>query len=269
AEVNSQAEKILTATQTTLPDQIKSQTEEVKTEVTTAAKSAILNRENSVKLGNSIVIRYRTYPSAAPTITVYNPSNVIVVSAPMVETVAGIYEYTVAFSGNWARGDYAVVCSETNYGTMDAITLTAKSADIENVSSDISAVLGSVSPVRDMKSKIDAFSSAFNIIEDNIQRASEALAGVKAGTAEAEAAANQIDSVFNNLKDMSQKIKELGATVGYDLEKLYNVNEARSKDINYIRNKTQELKALMLLSQQMMEGTAKEEPVVQTWFEFR
>jgi hypothetical protein len=25
----------------------------------------------------------------------------------------------------------------------------------------------------------------------------------------------------------------------------------------------------MLLSQQMMEGTAKEEPVVQTWFEFR
>jgi len=141
--------------------------------------------------------------------------------------------------------------------------------DIENVSSDINAVLGSVTPVRDMKSKIDAFSSAFNIIEDNITKAAEALAGVKAGTSDATAAANQINSVFDNLKEMSAKIHELGATMGYDLEKLYDVNEERSKDLNYIRNKTQELKALMLLSQQMMEGTAKEEPVVQTWFEFR
>ena len=68
---------------------------------------------------------------------------------------------------------------------------------------------------------------------------------------------------------MSAKIHELGATAGTSLEKLYEVSESRSKDIGYIRNKTQELKALMLVNQQMMENTAKEEPVVQTWFEYR
>ena len=78
-----------------------------------------------------------------------------------------------------------------------------------------------------------------------------------------------MNSLYNNLKEMSAKIHELGATVGYDMEKLYELNDAKSRDIDYIRNKTQELKALLLLSQQMIEGAAKEEPIVQTWFEFR
>ncbi|HAJ56360.1 MAG TPA: hypothetical protein DCL35_01160 [Candidatus Omnitrophica bacterium] len=268
--VKTETAKILTATESTIPEKITSSETKITTQLTTIEKSQILNRESIVMLGSTIVIRYRTYSGAAPIITVYDPDNVIRVGgAPMTEATPGIYQYAVTFAGGWPRGDYSIVCSEPTYGTMDAITISAKTTDIENVSSDVNAVLGSVSPVRDIKSSVDAFSAAFNIIEDNIARAAEALAGVQAGTSDAEAAAGQLEAVFNNLKQMSAKIHELGATVGYDLEKLYDVNEARAKDIGYIRNKTQELKALLLLSQQMMEGAAKEEPVVQTWFEFR
>ena len=264
--VKTETQKILTATETTLPAQLKT----VQTEMTTAAKSEILNRENVVLAGSTIVIRYRTYENASPIITVYDPLNVArVAGMPMAQGSPGIYEYVVTFANDWPTGDYSIVCSEPNYGTLDAITITVKTADVESIASDVSAVLGSVTPVRDIKSKIDAFTAAFNVIEENIKRAAETLAGVKAGSAEAAAAADQMDSLYNNLKEMSAKIHELGATVGYDLAKLYDVNEARSRDIDYIRNKTQELKALLLLSQQMIEGAAKEEPVVQTWFEFR
>jgi hypothetical protein len=264
--VKTDTSKILTAAETTLPEKLTA----VQTDVTTAAKSAILNRENTVMLGSTLVIRYRTYENATPVITVYDPNNVMrVVSQPMIEESAGIYKYALAFSVTWPRGDYSIVCSEPNYGTMDAVVITARSTDIEDISGDVSAVLGSVTQVRDIKSTVDAFAAAFNVIEENISKATEMIAGVEAGSAEAAAAAGQMDALYNNLKEMSAKIRELGATVGYDLEKLYDVNEARSKDINYIRNKTQELRALMLLSQQMIEGAAKEEPVVQTWFEFR
>ena len=271
AEVQGQASQILTATQTTLPEQITTKTGEVKTEVTTAAKSAILNRENTVMLGSTLVIQYRTYENASPIISVNDPKGVArIISMPMKQTATpGVYQYGVTFTAGWPQGDYSVICSEPNYGTMDAITITARTTDIETISGNVSAVLGSVSPIKDIKTQVESFSTAFNVIEDNIRKASEVMASVKAGSADISDATDRMTSLFNTLKEMSNKIKDLGAGVGGDIEKLFEVTESKSKDINYIRNKTQELKALMLMSQQMMESTAKDEPVVETWFEYR
>ena len=269
AEVNAQAQQILTAAQTTIPEKITSESNVVKTQLTTMEKSQILNRENTVMLGSSITIRYRTYAAAHPIVTVYDPKGATrVADAPMAEVTPGIYQYALTFTAGWPKGDYSVVCSEPTYGTLDAITITAKTADIEQVAGNVSAVLGSVQPVRDIKATVEAFSAAFDLVESNIKKAAEALAGVQAGSSEAVQAADQVTSLFNTLKEMSAKIHDIGGTLGYDLEKLYEVSESKSKDINYIRNKTQELKALLELNQQMIENAAKEEPVVQTWFEF-
>jgi hypothetical protein len=268
-EVKGETQRILATTEA-LPGQITTETGAITTQLTTVEKSQILNRETAVMLGSTISIRYRTYASASPVITIYDPANVARVAAmPMTETTPGIYEYAVTFASSWPKGDYSIVCSEPNYGTLDAMTITAGTSDIESVSSDVSAVLGSVTQVRDIKKTVDAFSAAFDLVEQNIQAAAKALSGVKAGTQEAVQATSQLTSLFSTLKEMSAKIHEIGGTLGYDLEKLYDVNEARSKDIGYIRNKTQELKALMLLNQELIESAAKEEPVVQTWFEFR
>lgn len=292
ADVKSDATKILTATGTTLPaviaasdaairakitsdtssltSKIDTETSAIDTKLDTAAKSAILTRDSIVMLGSTIKIRYRTYPGASPIITVYDPANVArVAAAVMTEVTPGIYEYPVTFTAGWPRGDYSIVCTEPTYGTLDAITISAKSSDIENVAGNVSSIMGSVSNMRDIESKVAAFSSAFISVEENIERAAAAMSGIKTGSQEAAEAADQLYSLYNSLKEMSAKIQELGGTVGYDLQKLYEVNESRAQDIGYIRNKTQELKAMMSLNQQMIENAAKEEPVVQTWFEFR
>lgn len=270
AAVKAETQQILTATTATLPAKIDTATAAVMTAVETFARSEILNRETIVMKNTTATIRFRTYENASPVITVYDPDNVArVVSAPMREVQPGLYEYAVKFAANWPLGEYSIVCSEPNYGTMDAICLTLTQADIESLSSDVSAVLGSVTPIRELKDKVDAFSAAFNVIESNIAKATEALAGVKAGAKDIYEASSMIQSLYESLKEMSAKIKELGGTAGYNLEKLYEVSETRSKDIGYIRNKTQELKALLLLNQQMVENTKKEDPAIQTWFEYR
>ncbi|MFH1692059.1 MAG: hypothetical protein ABIC68_05795, partial [Candidatus Omnitrophota bacterium] len=281
AAVQSDAARILTAAGTTLPaviaaseaalkNKLIAETDEIQTKLITEAKSEILTRDSIVMLGSTIKIRYRTYPSASPIITVYDPNNVARVSAAlMTEMSPGIYEYPLTFVSGWPRGDYSVICTEPTYGTLDGITLSAKSTDIENLSGNVSSIMGSVSNIRDIESKVAAFSSAFSAVEENIEKAAAAMSGIQTGSQEAAAAASQLTSLYTSLKEMSAKIQELGGTVGYDLQKLYEVNESKAQDIGYIRNKTQELKAMMSLNQQMIENAAKEEPVVQTWFEFR
>ncbi len=281
AAVQTDATRLITAAGTTLPAliaatdtalkaRIASEADEIQTKLTTEAKSQILTRESVVMLGSTVKIRYRTYPSASPTITVYDPANAArIAAAPMTEVTPGIYEYPVAFVAGWPRGDYSIVCTEATYGTLDAITISAKSSDIENLAGNVSSIMGSVSNVRDIESKVAAFSSAFSAVEENIEKAAAAMAGLQSGSREAADAASQLTSLYTSLKEMSAKIQEMGGTVGYDLQKLYDVNESKAQDIGYIRNKTQELKAMMSLNQQMIENAAKEEPVVQTWFEFR
>lgn len=292
AGVQADATKILTATGTTIPaaissststltskitsdtatiaDKIDDETDAIDTKLATEARSEILTRDGIVMLGSTIDIRYRTYPNASPTITVYDPDNAVKVNAAaMTEVATGIYEYPLTFVAGWPRGDYSIICTESTYGTLDGITLSAKSTDLESLSGNVSSIMGSVSNVRDIESKVSAFSSAFMSVEENIEKAAAAMANVQTGSEQAAEAADQLYTLYNNLKEMSAKIQELGGTVGYDLQKLYEVNEARAQDIGYIRNKTQELKAMMSLNQQMIENAAKEEPVVQTWFEFR
>jgi len=128
--------------------------------------------------------------------------------------------------------------------------------------------MGSVSPIQEIKDKVAAFSAAFSVIEQNIQRASEALATVK-GEGDMSGATKQLEALHNSLKDMSAKVHQMSTSTDMkNIEKLYEVSEQGSQNITYIRNKTQELKALMLMNQKMIENTAKEEPVVQTWLEY-
>jgi alpha-tubulin suppressor-like RCC1 family protein len=270
AGVKTDTASIATATQTTLPNQISAATTDIQTKVETSMTAAILNRETIVMQGDSVTIQYRTYAGVSPTITVYDPKGVAkVLAAPMTEYAAGLYGYTMTFMASWKLGDYSIVCSEATYGTIDAITMTLTSADVESISSDISTIMGSVSPIQDMNAKVQAFSAAFSVIEQNIQKASEALAGVRGGSEDMMGATKQLEAVHRSLKDMSSKIHQMSnSTDMKNIEKLYQVSEQGSQNITYIRNKTQELKALMLMNQQMVENVAKEEPVVQTWFEY-
>lgn len=258
----------LVASETTIPDQIASETGVVKTEATTAEKSALLNRETSVLSGETVTIRYRTHEGASPVITVYDPSHIIrIASVRMTEgSPAGVYSYPVTFAVSWPVGDYTIVCSEPATGTMDAMSITVKATAIETVSSDVSAVMGSVTPIQGVGKTVKSLSDELGAVEKNLALAAGAMA-VSQNTAKVSGeVANSVASMYNNLKALSVKIKGLG---GMDAAKLFEMSDARAKDFEYVCNKTQEMKALLELNKQLLEGTAKEGAAIQTWMEFR
>ena len=68
---------------------------------------------------------------------------------------------------------------------------------------------------------------------------------------------------------LTDKEKAQGVVRPEEITGSYAVyHESKKDDINYIKNKSEELKAAMELNQKMLENVAKK-PVVQTWFEFK
>lgn len=269
-DVKTETAKILLATGT---DSLQTKIDEVKTKVVEEVQphitSAILNRENVVKRGAKVPIRYRTTSGLSPVLNVYNPKDLLVLAnRTMVEVGStGVYEYTVTFTSAWGKGDFTIICSEATQGTVDAFVITVRDTDIEEVSSSVSSVMGSTSGLSRLKSTIDTISTQFADIDAMLAKLSPGgeIAG-KLG--EAQGAMDQLAATFKQLEDISDQIKNIGGTSGINLEKLYDVSKDKNKDITYIKNKSEELKAAMELNKKMIEDVAKK-PVVQTWFEFK
>ncbi|MDD4986397.1 MAG: hypothetical protein PHQ43_11530, partial [Dehalococcoidales bacterium] len=140
AEIKSDTASILTATETTLPAQIT----EAKSQLTDITKSEILNRENTIRQGQTLTVRYRTHSGLAPVMDVYDDKNVRRISSQAMAEISGtgVYEYDVKFLNAWGRGDFTVVCSEATKGTMDAMTITVLKTDMDQVYGQVSAILG-------------------------------------------------------------------------------------------------------------------------------
>jgi hypothetical protein len=75
--------------------------------------------------------------------------------------------------------------------------------------------------------------------------------------------------MFVQLSKVSAAIKSMeAASQDLNLDKFYEIEEEKVKDMRYLKNKTQELKAIMELNQKMIDNVANE-PVIQTWYEYR
>ncbi|MBN2831212.1 MAG: hypothetical protein JXL82_02915, partial [Candidatus Omnitrophica bacterium] len=267
-DVKTETSKILAATGTeSLQDKITDVKTQVVQEVQPHIKSGILNGENAVRIGSKLAIRYRTESGLSPTVSVYSPKNTLLVAGrPMVEIgETGIYEYSVTFLVAWGKGAFTIVCSEPVKGTVDAFVLKVSDSDIEDISSSVSAVLGSTSGITNLKSITETLSTQFGDMDKAIAQISKNISGK---VEKVKDAAVELASVFKQLEDMSSTIKNMGGTEGINIDKIYQVSKDRQEDINYIKNKSEELKAAMELNQKMIENVARK-PVVQTWFEFK
>ena len=71
---------------------------------------------------------------------------------------------------------------------------------------------------------------------------------------------------FGNLVTGSFKVVFTGDVSPAALGKLINQNS--QKDLLYLKNKAEELKAVMEINKKMTENVAKK-PIVQSWFEYR
>lgn len=267
ANVQTSTDQILTATQA-LPAKL----DETKKEAELARKAEILNRETVVKTGSAIIIKYRTYPGLVPTITVYDPKNVTIVNAArMLETGGtGIYNYSLAFNSSWGLGDFTIVCNEATNGTMDATTITVVAQDIDSVSESVesmsgtvSAVLGEVSDMGDIKDAAAKIDSQVALIDTSIAK----LTAGESGGSNLKGSSD-LETLYKNISSLSEYIKTLNSAAELNIDKLIKVSDQRKNDLKYLRNKTEELKAAMDLSQKMIDNVANE-PVVQMWYEFK
>lgn len=275
--IESQSADILTATED-LPNQIA----EAKEEAELARKAEILNRESAVKIGDTVNIRYRTYTGLSPAVDVYTPSNVKVISSLTMTEIGstGVYEYPVTFKSDWSTGDFTVICTETTNSTMDAITISVKSTDIEDISDKVSSVTGLSSDMSDVKDMSEELTDEFDDLESMLNEISTGLGGsassfgleefgetLSSGSGDGTAPSGELGVVYSKLLEISKKINDLGLTEGMDMESMYEVKEQSLEDITYIRNKTEELRALLEMSKKMVDNVANK-PVVQVWYEY-
>ncbi len=259
--IKAETAKILTATESTIPTQIRETVEP-------SLRSEILNRESTMRLGSKLMVRYRTYPGLEPVITVYDPRNKLKISqSPMKEVAgsSGIYEHEVFLANGWTVGDYTIVCSESSKGTMDALIISAIRTDLEDISGQVSSILGTTTSLANLKDVADTLNSQFSIIESALGKISTDLVNkVK----EVASSATDIESVYGQLVKIGKELKTLGASQDVNLSKLLEVSKEKSQDMKYLKNKTQQLKAAMELNNKMVENMAHK-PVTQTWFEYK
>ena len=256
---------ILASTQTAIPAAV----EEAHKSVKTMMESEILNRQPIVRQGQSIKMRYRTFSGLSTVIVdVYNAKGKQKVTAETMEEVGstGVYEAEITFNTGWGKGDFSIICSDSTYGSMDGMIISVLTSDIEQIATNISAVMGSTSSISDLDDMVSGLDSQFSIIEGALKNMSK---DISTEVKDAVQTATQMEELYGQLTKISGSIKAMKtSTSDMDLSKFYEVEEKKTTDMKYLKNKTQELKAMMGLNQKMIDNVANE-PVVQTWYEYR
>jgi len=180
----------------------------------------------------------------------------------------GIYEYAATFSSSWGIGDFSVVCSESSLGTVDAMVITVVKHSLDEVAGMTSAVVGSTSNLNDFKgmgASLVNIDAQFKALEQSLSGMGQNIVNK---VQETKGVVSEMESVYNQLANLSAQIKSIGATKNVNLEKLYEVSQEKKEDIVYLKNKAEELKAVMEINKKMTENVAKK-PIVQSWFEYR
>ncbi|MGE5279663.1 MAG: hypothetical protein ACM3L6_02825 [Deltaproteobacteria bacterium] len=218
--------------------------------------------ERSVLLGSIVTVRFHTYPDVVPVVTVYDPERVVrVATARMVQYEKGNYRYSLRLDPGWPTGDYTVVCSEASHGTMSTLTLTAKRPTL--------AALGAVAPpgsagAQEAPPAAQAVATGMQAAQERLERAADAVERMRQGTGATSEVAEYLASLYNNLKELGERVKEMG----FDPAGLSEVSEERARDFEYLRNKAQEIKALYEINMRLLEPVAQDEPIIQVWMEF-
>ncbi|MFA5351160.1 MAG: hypothetical protein WC357_07530, partial [Candidatus Omnitrophota bacterium] len=220
--------------------------------------------------GDTLTIRYRTISGLSPTIDVYNASNKQEINkGEMKENGAsGIYEYPVTFLQAWGKGDFTIICSESTKGVMDALTITVIKTSLDQVYDQVTMVPALSGEINDLKQVAAAMNSEFSTLKASLSKigndlAMEDVVTKNGGTGSATA----LESISNQLSQVAKQVKQFSGEIGVNLDKIYKVSAEKKNDVVYLKNKTQELKAVTELIKKMVDNIANK-PVIQTWYEY-
>lgn len=132
---------------------------------------------------------------------------------------------------------------------------------LSDVSLDVSAIDAVGGTLTEVSAKITSLSTQFAVME-------AAMTGIDlAGFGQSIV---RMDVIYSNLVNMAAKVKEMNMLHVQGWDDVFDISQEQSTDMQYLKNKTRELKAIMEINKKLMENVVQEkhEPVTQTWFEF-
>ena len=251
---------------TTIQSAISSTESTLEDTIAAEGSSRILNQESYIRQNDSLTIRYKTTTDLKPTITVYDATNTIQVSgATMTEGVSGsgIYEYTVTFS--YGTGEHTIICQESTLGTLDGINIEVITTDLEDISATATTTMAQL---------MDIDTDQMELLSTSITDINKVISGIignidelaELSTKVSELADKTSEAIYGELEVAMEKLKEINEGQGIKIEEMYEMSEDQSTDVDYIKNKALEIKALVELSQEILTRTS-DEPIVKTWME--
>jgi len=255
---------------------------QIEEKVANVLHSEILGMETTVRVNSPFTVRYRTFAGLKPTISVYDqqnmPVSVALTGAAIMQEQAGAEGRSVTLASSNAMfsvyaydlkltkpGDYTIICSEPVKGTMDAVQVSVIMTDLEDISGQVATVLGTTTSISELKNVAETLNSQFSVIESALGKINTDIVTKVKGAATSGA---DMESVYVQLLNVSKEIKTFAGNQNVSLDKLYEVTKEKKQDMKYLKNKTQELKAVMEINQKMIDNMANK-PVTQTWFEYK
>jgi len=261
----------VTQAESTISSSVTTAQTAITERVTLEGVSHILNQDTHVQEGKELVIRYKTTPGLAPIIDVYDANDTLRIAGHfMRETipgVSGIYAYTVPF--NWGKGSHSIICKEPTRGTLAGLNVQVISTDLEDIGSATTNTMSQVSKLSTLDpealesigSDID---SAIGIIS-TVSEAVEDLTMLK-GVMDDFSGSGYIDNIREQINIVAEKMREFSKEQGLKIEEMFDISEEQFQHIDYIRNKTQEIKAMVELQKEILER-GSDEPVTTSWLE--
>jgi len=230
------------------------------------AASRILNQESYIMSGEDMTVRYKTTTGLVPTITVYDLDDVKQLDAKaMTEAVSGtgIYEYDVTF--DYGQGTHTIICQESTKGTLDSINVEVISTNLDQIASDTTSTMAQLANID--TDEMETLSSSIEDINSVIGRiigSVDELAGLSAKVKEL--AGDTTSAIYDQLAVASEKLEEINKGQGVKIEEMYDLSEEQADEMDYVKNKTLEIKALTELTQDILSRT-NDVPIVKTWME--
>jgi len=234
--------------------------------LTSEAASRILNQESYIRSNDTLTIRYKTDTGLAPTIDVYDSVNTKRVDAKtMTEAVSGtgIYEYDVTFS--WLKGTHTIVCQEASKGTLDGINIEVITTDLDSLANTATTTMAQLTNIdTDQMEMLSGSVADVNGVISRIVGSIDELAGLSSKVKDL--ASDTTTAIYDQLEIASKKLEEINKGQGVKIEKMYDLSEDQADEMDYVKNKTLEIKALTELTQSILSRT-NDAPVVKTWME--
>jgi surface protein len=269
-ELSKQTEEAVTTIGREVSDTAAQTAEYIKIENT----SRILNSDSYIKQNKELTVRYQAPAAASPVITIYDSDNEAVETGSMAESKSGIYAteggtqysiYTYKVKFVWGKGEYTIVCSEPESGTLDGMKIEVIATNLEDISTKATITMGQVAGIDTEKlgSLASVVGEVSNIMSDMVGNVGELsqLGGV------VDKLSKQIsENIYSQLDSVVEKIKEINEGQGIKIEKMYDLSKGQSGDINYVKNKTQEVKALAEVTEKVVTRTS-DQPITTTWME--